>query len=114
MTGCEIFGFAGFAEKKDWTEEAMLTVASEHVIFYQWKGDDMPVEVVDVKDDNLDYWHTVPLIVVGRYIEGFTYEKGYEYRLKVLKIHLANPPADGVDFKYKLISIISKTQTVSP
>ncbi|MDR1673242.1 MAG: DUF4377 domain-containing protein [Bacteroidales bacterium] len=32
-------------------------------------------------------------------IEDFNYEVGHEYRLKVLKTHLANPPADGSDIK---------------
>lgn len=41
-------------------------------------------------------------------IEGFTYEEGYAYKLSVQKTTLANPPADGSLYKYKLLKILSK------
>lgn len=41
-------------------------------------------------------------------IEGFTYERGYEYKLKIQRTTLANPPADGSSYTYKLIKILSK------
>lgn len=41
-------------------------------------------------------------------IEGFTYEKGYEYELLVSKHKVANPPADASAIKYSLVKIIHK------
>jgi hypothetical protein len=41
-------------------------------------------------------------------IEGFVYEEGYRYYLKVLKIHFSNPSMDGPNYKYKLIEIMDK------
>lgn len=41
-------------------------------------------------------------------IEGFTYERGYEYKLKIQRTTLGNPPADGGSYTYKLIKILSK------
>ena len=43
-------------------------------------------------------------------IEGFTYEPGYEYVLKVKTEKIANPPADGSSIKYTLIEQVSKTK----
>ena len=36
-------------------------------------------------------------------IEGFTYEKGYEYELLATKTIYANPPADGSNYDYTLV-----------
>lgn len=41
-------------------------------------------------------------------ISGFDYEVGFTYKLKVLVIHIANPPADASSYAYELINIISK------
>jgi hypothetical protein len=43
-------------------------------------------------------------------IEGFTYEPGYEYVLKVKTEKIANPPMDGSSIKYTLIKQVSKTK----
>ncbi|RXM38438.1 hypothetical protein BOQ62_17625 [Chryseobacterium sp. CH21] len=43
-------------------------------------------------------------------IEGFTYEPGYEYVLKVKTEKIANPPADASSIKYTLIEQVSKTK----
>jgi heat shock protein HslJ len=42
-------------------------------------------------------------------IEGFTYEPGYNYELKVMVTDVENPPADGSALKYSLIEEVSKT-----
>ena len=41
-------------------------------------------------------------------IKGFTYEKGFEYKLLVQEKHLANPPQDGSSVEYSLIKELSK------
>lgn len=46
-------------------------------------------------------------------IEGFTYEKGYEYEIIISKENVENPPADASSLKYKLVKLVSKTK-VSP
>lgn len=43
-------------------------------------------------------------------IEGFTYEPGYEYVLKVKTEKIENPPADGSSIKYILVKQVSKTK----
>jgi len=42
------------------------------------------------------------------YIDGFEFEWGYEYSLKVKETTLANPPEDGSSKQYKLLKVISK------
>lgn len=41
-------------------------------------------------------------------INGFEYERGYEYMLSVEKVTLANPPADRNGITYKLLDVVSK------
>lgn len=41
-------------------------------------------------------------------IEGFDYEEGFIYTLKVRITPVANPPADGSDRKYTLLEVLSK------
>ncbi|MBV7441433.1 DUF4377 domain-containing protein [Weeksellaceae bacterium TAE3-ERU29] len=41
-------------------------------------------------------------------IKGFTYEKGFQYKLLVNEKHIANPPQDGSSIEYSLIKELSK------
>lgn len=50
----------------------------------------------------------IKLLSLNR-IEGFEYEEGYEYKVKVLITTLSSPPMDGHSETYKLIS---KTKVV--
>lgn len=52
------------------------------------------------------------LISLG-HIEGFDYEEGYEYKLKVSISSRKNPPANGPTVQYNLIELISKEKIVS-
>lgn len=49
-------------------------------------------------------------------IEGFNFEPGYRYKIKVLETKVANPPADGSNLKYKLMKVYYKRKnaTASP
>ena len=53
------------------------------------------------------------MVINGEYfyssIEGFEFEPGYEYELKVRKIERENPPADASAYEYRLVKIVSKT-----
>ena len=62
-------------------------------------------ECMLVKEKEKDSWITWAF----EGITGFTYEKGYNYELLVKKTIYANPPADGNDYRYELIQVISKT-----
>ena len=43
------------------------------------------------------------------YLEGFDYEWGYEYKVRLKETTLAHPPEDGSSIEYKLLEVISKT-----
>ena len=71
--------------------------------------------------DNLALIHSVvwrykatPLCVPYGDIEGFEYQQGHEYELKVQKTTLANPPADASNIAYKLLEIISDIPKADP
>lgn len=42
-------------------------------------------------------------------IEGFEYEPGYDYRLRILETPVSDPPADGSSLRWTLIEEIEKT-----
>ncbi|NKQ37184.1 MAG: META domain-containing protein [Chloroflexi bacterium] len=46
-------------------------------------------------------------------IEGFNYEEGFEYELKVEVTKVENPPADASNLKYTLVEEVSKTPAAS-
>lgn len=41
-------------------------------------------------------------------IEGFTFEPGYQYVLRVARREIASPPADGSSVEYMLVRVVSK------
>ena len=43
-------------------------------------------------------------------IEGFQYEPGFSYRLRVLRRPVANPPADGSSVSWHLLEVLEKTR----
>jgi heat shock protein HslJ len=50
-------------------------------------------------------------------IEGFTFEPGFTYELRVNVATIANPPADGSSLKYTLVEVVSQTaaaETLAP
>lgn len=63
-----------------------------------------PLEGMKIKENINSEWTVIDI----NGIEGFVYGKGFEYYLKVEKTHIANPPMDASDIKYKLIEVISK------
>lgn len=46
-------------------------------------------------------------------IEGFSYERGYEYTLNVKEVEVRNVPADISSIKYKLVKVVSKVEKSS-
>ena len=89
--------------QKDVTDEISMTVSSETGTMYPW-GSEVSFECMLMKsDDNPDEWKE---LAMGD-IKGFTYQKGHEYELRVLRTILGNPPMDGSDRTYTLVKILS-------
>lgn len=64
-----------------------------------------PMKCLQIKENTSDKWSNF-----YSNIEGFTYEPGFEYVLKVKTEKIDNPPADGSSIKYTLVKQISKTK----
>ena len=47
-------------------------------------------------------------------IEGFTFEPGYRYELRVREEKVANPPADGSSLRWTLVKVVSKQAAPPP
>ena len=46
-------------------------------------------------------------------IEGFTFEPGFDYELRVREEKVANPPADGSSLRWTLVRVVSKQAVAS-
>lgn len=42
-------------------------------------------------------------------IEGFTYEEGFHYRIRVQRRRIPNPAADASSFEHRLLEVVSQT-----
>ncbi len=92
-------------EALDWSEEKIIEISSE-IVPAEIFGDPKYVDGMLIRIDGENRWKAYP---VG-FIDGFEFEPGYLYVLKVEVIHLANPPMDSLNIRLKLLSIISKTK----
>lgn len=64
-----------------------------------------PMKCLQVKEKETDNWENF-----YSNIEGFIYEPGFEYVLKVKTEKIENPPMDGSSIRYTLIKQVSKTR----
>lgn len=64
-----------------------------------------PMKCLQIKEKATDTWQNF-----YSSIEGFTYEPGFEYELKVRTEKLENVPADGSSVRYVLVKEVSKIQ----
>lgn len=97
----------------DIVKEIAMSVSSETGIMYALFDTDRehPIECMLVKtEDNSKEWQ--PLAFDA--IEGFTYERGHEYELRVKRTILANPPMDAPDRTYSLVSILQDRLVTEP
>ena len=93
-------------EAHDWSKTVEMEVSSRLGEYRIWgmEPTDEPLLGIQVREVSESDWQVLPL--TG--IEGFDYKEGYAYRLKVKKTHLANPPADASNIRYKLLKVLSK------
>jgi heat shock protein HslJ len=63
-----------------------------------------PMQCMQVREDPNGEWQ-----LFYNTIEGFTFEPGFTYELRVNVETIANPPADGSSLKYTLVEIVNQT-----
>ncbi|MGC1631684.1 MAG: DUF4377 domain-containing protein [Gelidibacter sp.] len=64
-----------------------------------------PQKCLQIKEEGTTEW-----TYFYDHIEGFDYEKGFFYKLKVAVTKIDNPPADGSSLHYKLIEVLAKSK----
>ncbi len=86
---------------------AFLTIEPQTVQNGTIPESDQLVECMVAKEEGRNVTH---YLYIGR-IEGFEYEFGFAYRIKVLISPVKNPPMDGHTENFKLLEIISKVNS---
>ncbi|MDI1446572.1 DUF4377 domain-containing protein [Polyangium sp. 6x1] len=89
-------------------EESAAKTGEKTLFVHEEKVDCMgvgPMRCMQVREAGKKEWERF----YGR-IEGFTYEEGYAYELRVKVETVANPPADGSSRRTVLVKIVSKTK----
>lgn len=92
-------------EPKDKTKDIIMSVSEEPGVMYDIFDDDgkYPMICLRVMDEDFPgEWRNLPMTA----IEGFEYEIGHMYTLKVRRTILANPPADASSYTYRLIAVL--------
>lgn len=92
-------------EPRDKTKDIIMSVSEETGIMYDIFDDksEHPIECLRVMDEDFPgEWRNLPMTA----IEGFEYESGHMYTLKVRRTILANPPADASAYTYRLLQIL--------
>lgn len=91
-------------EPKDKTKDIMMSVSEEPGVMYGLFDDEMKHPIMCLRVIDEDYpgeWRNLSMNA----IEGFEYEIGHKYTIRVRRTILANPPADASAYTYKLLSI---------
>jgi hypothetical protein len=91
---------------KDIVNEINMSVSAEPGVMYNLFDSmgEHPIECMRVMtEDEPGRWQN--LYFSG--VKGFTYERGHEYELRVMRTILANPPQDASDRTYELVRILS-------
>lgn len=97
----------------DRNSEIRMIVSAETRIIYDLFDADRthPMACMLVMEEDGDgAWHEMPFGA----IEGFSYEPGHEYELRVRRTILADPPLDGSDRRYVLLGILLDRQVSGP
>lgn len=92
-------------EPKDKTKDIIMSVSEEPGVMYDIFDDEgkYPMICLRVMDEDFPgEWRNLPMTA----IEGFEYEIGHMYTLKVRRTILANPPADASSYTYRLIAVL--------
>lgn len=91
-------------EPKDRTKDIMMSVSEEPGVMYDLFDDEgkYPIMCLRVMDEDFPgEWRNLSMNA----IEGFEYEIGHMYTIRVRRTILANPPADASSYTYKLLAI---------
>lgn len=87
-------------EPRHMVKDIMMSVSEEPGIMYDFEGN--PALCLRVMDEDFPgEWRNLSMLA----IEGFEYQIGHRYDLRVRRTIMANPPADASSYTYKLLEI---------
>lgn len=92
-------------EPKDQTRDILMHISEEPGVMYDLFDSEgkYPIPCLRVMDEDFPgEWRNLSMSAV----EGFDYQAGHMYTLKVRRTILANPPADGSAYTYRLLAIL--------
>lgn len=92
-------------EPRDKTKDIIMSVSEEPGVMYDLFDSEgkYPMVCMRVMDEDFPgEWRNLSMSA----IEGFDYEPGHMYTLKVRRTILANPPADASAYTYRLLAIL--------
>ena len=97
---------------EDWSEVVKLYVDAELGVYRPWghPEDAEPLDGLKIKERKDADWEIIPMDG----IDGFTHSLGWKFYLEVEKVHLANPPADASNIRYRLIKIVEEQKVRTP
>ena len=97
---------------EDWNEVINLYVDAELGEYRPWghPEDADPLDGLKIKENKDADWEIIPMDG----IDGFTHSLGWAFYLEVEKVHLANPPADASNIRYRLIKIVEEQKVRTP
>ena len=107
---CLVSGCIDDDNPKDVTEEICISVSSETGVMYPPFYEEGVECMLVMSEDNPGVWEHLGFDE----IEGFTYERGHEYYLRVIRTILANPPMDASNRIYSLKDIIEDKLVAEP
>ncbi len=92
-------------EPGDKVKDIIMSVSEEPGVMYDLFDSEgkFPIPCLRVMDEDFPgEWRNLPMTA----IEGFNYQPGHMYTLKVRRTILANPPADASAYTYRLLAIL--------
>ena len=107
---CLVSGCIDDDEHKDIVDEILMSVSSETGVMYPPFFEEGVECMLVMSEDNPGVWEHLGFDE----IKGFTYERGHEYYLRVIRTILANPPMDASNRTYSLKDIIEDRLIADP
>lgn len=95
-------------EPKDSVKEIAMSVSAQTVIMHSLSN--YRVCMLVMSEDDPGQWKALDINA----IEGFKYEKGHEYELRVKRTILADPPMDGSNIRCSLVQILMDKLVTEP
>ncbi|MEG1616603.1 MAG: DUF4377 domain-containing protein [Bacteroidales bacterium] len=97
-TGCSVL------KDKNKGEEILVEISAKPGTCHTWYREE-PIECMQMREVGKENeYASVPLSTIS----GFEYVPGYDWKLKVKKEIIKNPPADASNISYTLVKVISK------